>query len=657
MSVPGFSLSRVPTVIGLAVVAVLSVAGLLTSNGTLFLLGLVGAATYLSLRWFSGDVAPVVAVAGLLLASTCVQLVSALAGANLLGSRPQALAVSLLILFGCLVGRHLPGRSLESDRGDRRRLLAFLPVAVPLGLAAAHLVQPVLATRWVAASWGPVEHAALVQQAQQRGPEPSTLADLLAVHDLAALAYTAAGQGHALQTQLIGSATLAYLADAVLVWALIAVALRLAAHRGVRLQIAAGLVTGLCLIVSNVIATQFVLIGEHAELLALAVAVLPALLAGDGSARGLTTAAIGTPYVALLLLHLWPVSTFVAVIAFVALVVSLLATRALSPRSAGGIFLSLAAALVVAAPTLSALRPGEIAVAAGDPALPGGYLIGLAGAGVVAALVGLRRPGIGVYLAVLAGYLVVAGVLIVASGQASLQAAALKGLWGLVITAIPSGSVALVAGVVLIVRTVGRATARLGERSKVTNLLIAVVACTGVFLLNGAAISQFEPMLAAPLEPPAPVQQDFDVPAGQVKIQFYSPAQKSTRRIAVAEASADRYQPAVTLPIAVGYSPVFDPTASRVTSLLMRLTTGQRVTNGDVQEICSQAATVSQGRDVVLVTALPADVLQQRLEVQGCPELRVEVLPWPATYQELGDRGITPFQDLGAVAPPLADGD
>lgn len=117
-----------------------------------------------------------------------------------------------------------------------------------------------------------------------------------------------------------------------------------------------------------------------------------------------------------------------------------------------------------------------------------------------------------------------------------------------------------------------------------------------------------------------------------VSNSFTTPSPFAEGRLSLAQAQAQRFRPAVTVPVGVGVTSLPDHMASYQVSKLMSAETGQPVATGDVQYPCASVRATAQDGLAVVVTELPAGLLAQLMQMQGCGQV-------PVVHLDTGDPG------------------
>lgn len=627
----------------------LCVFAMVLHNGSLVLISLMLATCMATSRWFGWDVAVPVAITCLVTSATAIGVVCWWLALPAFGTRLIAAALVGIAVIGLGVVTRRRGRTLViPEPGIGRWVgLALLPTGFLLGIAAATGTSMHVAQRWVGAISDTSEHAWFVLQIQQIGYlDYGVSLYPRGLHALAALSYTAAGQGRDLPSQLLAAGALTWLSAAVLCLSLTTIAIRLCAKQPAGTAVASGLIVGIAFLLNDRLMIQLPLAGAHSSMLALATSLLMVQFSWAQPSQRLRLRLGFLPVVAVAQTHLWSATLAVTAVTAVTLLPALISVIRQDGWSALWRLLRLpmllavpGAGLIVVA-LVSLGGGGGVAIAAnhGSPVTPTGFswgVIALAGALVIGWPA--SRPA----APVLGGLALMTGILLLATGHPTdlSQWYPVKGAWFLFVVSLP---VAVAGGVVAVVRSsqaLGRWTARLPRYGGSVSLVARTAIVFGVVLLLGPTIwtsSATAPRVLIPLydevQPPAPPNTSRD----RVYIPSFSTQQRSTRAVTAALDYADAAAPAIALPIEVGLSPVFDTHTSGIASRMFRLQTGQLPTNGGFQLLCEQVEAVRvDDRPVVIVTALPASAVTQRLEHQGCPGTRVVTVPLQTRADDL----------------------
>ena len=643
----------------------LVVLGLASHDGTALIIALVLCMAAALSRLAPWDVALVAGAGAGVLMAVVVGLAAWVTGCAVFSSTGLSLAsLASVTLAAAWAGiRPARPRPHASHPGQSRPAgssrwwwVAQVPSMAAVAGGVAHLVSFEVTARWVGVLMDPAEHAWLVLNLQRAGSLDYTQkAYPRGLHALAAWAYTAAGQPQDLADQLQAGAALSWLCLAVFVATATSVAVRLThPSRSERYRALVGLAVGVNFLALNSFIIQFVLAGAHASLLALSVSLLPVLLSQAFPGRPRRWMLAVLPVLTALQLHLWSAA------ALAPAAVSLLWVARVLQGSGGDragsaealvtrlrwrtTWRTLLPAAVVSVPALALVLPvlfsllggGGLGLAAspGRPMLPPSLTLAMVVCGVLGLVFALRHPGRGELLTVVAGYVAMTAALTAGSGKVDLnQWYPAKGLWFAVASALPAAAPAIVAGVGVLGRRVAALTGRwLGGYARLANFLVAALTVTGLLLANSVPIWLYlmqRPAIGVPFQPFPEYLPPPPPPPGYVKIPAYEIAQISHRRVDIALGFSN-YDGATTLPVEVGFSPAFDGSASLVTSMLMRLTTDQQETAGRLKSVCADLSAVADGREVIVVTALPVERVEAAMRDQGC-QAPVEELPWPAT--------------------------
>lgn len=617
-------------------------AGVAAQSPTFVLCGLVMATTAILMRWLSGDLALPAAVLTLVACATLAGLAADALGLNLL-TWPWLLA-ALYLAFGALaVATTFRTRRVlltrPSGAGRVGAAVAFLPAGLAAGVSLVQALDVRVPAYWAFFGTDVANHMLLLADVQRHGAldyaaqgYPRGLHMLMALVSVpgAPLSRPVAFLGYDLS--LVAATT--WLALAVVIWMGSSLVLRIGSVLGlgevVGTLAAALLGAGMLLTVSFLI--DFVYMGAAPSMVAvLGVWALPA------TALGLRTRAhrlVGLPLVAvttaMLLAHLWQTLAVVPPVALAAYGLTRwpLAVRRLVPPSrpvakAGAALTWLCVMLAAATPPfVGIVRHGGTSLAATP-----GHLFGLPwplpvlGLLPLLALLGRWAEGwLRLVAGSVVGLLLATGVMLYGAhhGLDVTQYYPMKALWFLTIALAPLAALGAVTVCLWTARLVWRGLGRLGNASRLARFVACACAAAVAFAFWAPPVLDASEVTRASLRsgPPPPRSAHADVPRPAV----YGP-------YGLAILYGTRFRPAVTVPIAVGRSLVFDPHGTRITSKIISFETGQPSNQGDPQHACSDVHAVAGSAPAVVVTKLDASLMHRALERQGCGGVRVVQIP------------------------------
>lgn len=602
--------------------------GLVDDNPFLLLCGLSGSTSVLLRRKLRWDLA----VPGSFLLLVAVATATGLAGhalrVDLLG-RPGLLAGCFLVFaLAALVAAVGVDRPVPSAAGASWwGALPWIPAGLAAGIALLQSVSTSITAAWALSGTDLAQHVVLLGEVQRAGvldysdqgyprglhmllalvgapAGPADPADLL-VHDLRLFA---AASWLALALVLVGGAALVR---------------RLGSVVGATARVAAiaATVFGLWALLSNVVVQTLVYMGAAPTLLAvLALWAIPlVVLEWRGRVRTGTLILV-TAGATFLAAHLWQALVIVPACAALCSLgqrrgrPSVLSQRLRERTQLVTVLLAVPVVALAGPAMLGVLREGGTGLAA----IPGEIspaplpVLGL-GLGCLAWLL-RRQPAEARALAGTAiGALVVVAVLLAGAdrGWDLTQYYPMKGLWFL--TLILSPAAMLLAAVLAAggLRLASHLLDRLGAAARMGRVLVGAVSVAAGFAFA------LPPVVAVPSATVGAVRGAWDEADAAVGLQQLQIAQDYPRR----------YQPAVTIPVAVGQSVVFDEYASYVVSKLMSFQTGQVQNHGRAPFVCADVAQVAGDREAVVVTKLDLSLIQTIMSDGGCGQVRVVQAP------------------------------
>lgn len=613
---------RNDSLIGAVAVALIA-SGLLAGNSVLALLGLVAVATIATASFWPGDVAIVVATLMLLGAATLAGIVAAALGVDLVaGITPWAVATTVL-LTASAVARSGRARKVLLPR---QSAVVVWPVYVPAVVAAAIGVAQSLSTD-LTLSWA-LDGTDLAQH----------VLGLDATRDAGMLSY--AGEGyprgfHMLAAMLTGSApaesgellahdlrfvaACSWLALGLLALTAAAAVLRLAQGGSLtpRQGVWAATSIGGLLVLANAVIDTFVYMGAVPSLLALTVLLVVPLIVGVTREQSVYHALVAASAALFLLAHLWPPLVLAPVLALGAALPPLRSSKWMpTERRDVAYWVTTLALLGAAAPALLGVaQAGGTSLAAipGELPRPPLLLLVVGAVALTARLARRRDATTRAYAGAVVG-LAAGGIVLLAGAGNGLDLSQYyprKMTWFLTVTVSPLAFAAFTLMSYRALCGVRRATAQLGSAARVARIVLAaaVVAASVAFVL---------PQLAAvPSSTVTSVRGAWDDTAGSA----------GRERFNIAQDYGERFSPAVTVPVAVGQSVVFDRHSSYVVSKLIAFETGQPHTHGRPHGVCHDVARASGGRDAVVITKLDPKVLRPIMQQEGCGDVRVVRIP------------------------------
>lgn len=625
-SSPSWAAGRPATVWVSALGILLLLVAAKTGNPVLLLLSLTAATAVLLHRALAWDLAVVAASMAMTFTAIAAGTAADVTGVDLLAKPRLLMAGYVVFVLGAAMTAARAPRRVESGSLDVRRSVLWWPAAAGAAIAVVQGGSTRVTASWALQGTDLAQHVVLLGDLQRVGSlgytdevyprglhmllalvaapsAPDARAELL-VHDL----------------RMIAGAT--WLCLALLVLAAVSVVRRVAVSTGMSRWLALGTATalGTLLLLSNAVLETFVYMGAAPSLLAVVVLWSVPLLALEAEGQPPVHALLLTGAVATgLLAHLWQPLLVVPVVAvaFCLLRHPGLRGRTLALRSRRGsgpaLLLSALAAAVTAPAVLGVLAgggsdiaaiPGEIRPVPVAVLVLGGLYL-LAGRRCRAAVPGMAGTA--------AGLLLVTAVLLRSAGGGwdLSQYYPMKALWFLALLLAP---LAAVTGAVLLGWLFPRAAdllARLGSAAAVARIctVATVVALAGAFVLPQIVASRSSAL-------------------GTVRALWdEGHADAGLAQISLAQEQATRYTPAVTMPVAVGESVIFDAYASYVLSKLLSFQTGQEQTHGRPPTACADVADVAEGRDVVVITKLDPALLAPFLRDGGCGDVRIVQIP------------------------------
>jgi hypothetical protein len=607
---------------------VFTAGGLAVDNPAMLLCGLAGSTSVLLRRRLPWDLAVPGSLLVLVALATAAGLVAQAVGGDLL-SRKDLLAT-------CYLGTALAVLVAECRRrGGAARptyftwwiALAWIPAGVAAGLALLQSLSTRVTAAWALSGTDLAQHVVLLGEVQRAGAlDYSSQGYPRGLHMLLALVGAPGApsdQSELLVHDLRLVAAATWLSLAVMLVGGTALLLRMGSVLGVapRLTALAATVFGLWVLLSNVVVQTLVYMGAAPTLLAVlamwAVPVAAIEWKGRRRAGVLILVAAGATF---LVAHLWQALVFVPACAAV---IDLVGrgdrihglTRVFRERAQQGMILVAAGVSALAAPAmLGVLIAGgtELAAIPGEISRAPLEVLAL---GLVCLVWSLRRQPVALKAlgGAVVGVLAAVAVLLKGADQGwdLTQYYPMKGLWFLTLILSPA---AMLLAVVLAGRGVHftmRIIDRLGSAAQVSRIVLgaAVFAAGFAFVLP--------PMVAVPSATAGAARGAWDQADAAVGIQQLDIVQTYSRR----------YQPAVTVPVAVGQSVVFDEYASYVVSKLMSFHTGQAQSHGRAPFVCADIAEVAGDREAVVVTKLDPVLLQALMREGGCGRTRVVQVP------------------------------
>lgn len=601
----------------LAWLAVLSILlGIVTGAALLLLLGAVASLASAFRRWMPYDVAVLLAVGSLTVASIVAGLTASVVGVDLL-ARPAV--TQALLLAGSIAVAAQSGRRLSVPVA--RRPLLHRCGYLPAWIAA---VGGVIQTTWdgLAASWSlgssdPAQHVLFLGEIQQTGVlDYAAEAYPRALHMLLALASAPSARPAGGAGQLAQDIEL-YAAVTWLSMALVLVAGIGMTHRlcrllglGERAATVAGLLLGITVLSANATVGTYVYMGAAPALLAIALMLLPAMLCFDRKRVSGPLSVVAASLLVMVLAHLWQALVVVPPAMLLAVAMGSrrapLGGRAL--RSSLAAWTGAAAAsvglLMAALPPLTSIQErGGVELAAIPGELPSPPWALLILSTLALGLLVPRRQEVAVRLVFgtalgLVG--MTAGLLIGAGGGLDLTAYyPMKGCWYLTVILAPVLFTAAATAGPWVVQRFLRLTAPARAGARV--LRFGVISMPVVLGLAwfGPTVLGAPPLLAASMvKPPGAPAVD--------------------RTLALVELAAARPGPEVVVPVGIASGKPYSRSGGYVVSKLLSFRTGQTVTFGLPDRVCAEAKKAAGGRAVVVVTDLDAVLLSRLAQQQGC---------------------------------------
>jgi hypothetical protein len=601
-------------------------AGLLVEDWLLVLAGVTaGTARLLAVRTrVPAGLAVPAAVLALVSTTAVAGVASSLSGLAPLADRRWCAAAcagtSLLAALGSWNGRRRSARP--------RSAWPDVIGLVPAGLAATVAVLQGrdggrAALPWSLATTDLAEHAIMLREVQVTGVLSYTETSYpRGLHALLALVTNAVGgpdtmsAGQSLQHDLAVWAAAVWLCTAVLLLAAWATARALLHRRQDRFSPAYAAVVPWLLLGSLAWQGAFVQLGAAPSLLAVVALWTLPLLCVVRPRAGLSSVLLLGAAVTGLLMHLWQALAVIPVTCTGVLLLVLLGPAGRRDQVLAAVAdlrrrpLELVATVLLLAsavpPVVGTLAAGGLSQAGipGDMSAPSPLLAAAAVMGLL--LLSLDRARSTTercaWLATTLGGLLVTSALLAGSGDllGLDQYYPRKALW-FVLTALTPLLVLPAAGAVpLLVRT--------RDRLPATRLLTGgAVLCAGV--AGGAVL-----VLPGLLSPASPLRW---AASGS------EPEGTGERRLRLAQDYADRFGPAVTVPVELTLTRSDAQYGAYIVSKLLRFQTGQPASYGDLWSACADVRRVARGGSAVVLTDLRPGLVSQVLAEQGCPDVPV----------------------------------
>lgn len=608
----------------LALVAVLSiVVGIVTGAALPLLLGAVVSLTSAFRRWVPYDVAVLLAVGSLIVASVMAGLTANIAGVDLLA---RSGVIQAVVLAGSAAVAVRNGRMRPASVARRSFLqrCGYLPAWIAAIAGVLQTTWDGLAASWSLGSSDPAQHVLFLGEIQKTGVlDYAAEAYPRALHMLLALASAPSARPAGGADQLAQDIEL-YAAATWLSMALVLVTGIGMTHRlcrllglGERAATVAGLLLGITVLCANATVGTYVYMGAAPALVAIALMWLPAMLCFDRKRVSGPLSVVAASLLVMVLAHLWQALVVVPPAMLVALAISSrrapLGGLALRASPAGWIAAAAVSVglLMAALPPLTSIQGrGGVELAAIPGELPSppwallvlalmalGHLIPRRQEAAVRLMFGAALGVMGMTALLLAG----------AGGGLDLTAYyPTKGSWYLTILLAPALFTAAAAATPPVVQRFLRLTARAGAGVRVLRLGAVSVPVVLGLAWFGPTLLGAPPLLAAS------VVKAPGVPAVD-------------RTLELAELGAARPGPEVVVPVGIASGKPYSRSGGYVVSKLLAFQTGQTVTFGLPDRVCAEAEKAAGGRAAVVVTDLDAVLLSRLAQQQGC-DVRVEQL-------------------------------
>jgi hypothetical protein len=485
----------------------------------------------------------------------------------------------------------------------------------------------------VAKSWGfwgtdLARHMTLIGGVQQAGAlDYAGSGYPQGLHTLAALVSV---PGAPLQdpTELLGydlrlTASLTWLAMALLLWTGVALAIRLGHRAGLSDPVATGaaLALGSVALLMNSFVNTFVYLGAAPSLLAVVVLwVLPlAALTRPGLIQRFAPVAVASVVAVALLAHLWQALVLVPLTALAVFALprmGRLAAHVRSTRSWRVLLSTLpwaAVAVALAAPPVMSVRSDGGAALAGTlgalPSAPWWVLApGLLGTGLL--LRRRRHAWARLFLGSVFGFCGVTGVMLYGAGNGFdiTQYYPMKTLWFLAMFLGPLAALTIVAGALAALRAASRLLGRAGSAARVLRIttVALTVAVLGAFWLPLVADSGLA------------TRNTWHGSAVSEEAARAGWANWSAQRYDIALQYGSAHRDAVVVPHYVGSSVVFDTDSTRLVSEVLTFLTGQPELSSDLENVCEKIDLVAGHSGAVVISKLPSARVRLEMAREGC---------------------------------------
>jgi hypothetical protein len=604
---------------------VLVASGVLLLQPLSLLAGVVASLTLFLRRWLPADAALPVAVLGLLVGCVLLGMTAAAAGVDLL-ARPALLALFWMLVTGAAL---LFGRRVEPVRNPAARPVAFLvaqlPAAVAVGVAALQLLDIRRVTAWIFFGTDFAEHTVMLERVQRAGAlayseseaYPRGAQTLLALFSVPGLPEAGSADLLAYDLQLLAGGT--WLAFAVLLWCSSSIVLR--AGAGLALTqpwcAATALTLGVLVVYDGKYTLVLVAMASAPGVLAgVAMCTVPLLGLAQGPRPRPLWMFLVTALAAVALAHLWTALLPVPLVAGAVALwqwqrgaaegeVPRTRSWALRGACAAAAVVTAAAVAVPVLALLAGLGVGAAGIAGLLPPPTTAYLV-LGVIGVV--LAAWRQPTtLPVAAAVVGAGMSVAAMLLAAGGGFDTsQYYPRKAIWFLGVLVFPFAAM-LVAGLLRVVCVRGsRGCGRLGAGARVARF-------AGAATLVAVVVAYVVPLIVV-----GGSMVDIAVRPGQPSEQ---------RKLDIALEYGNKYEPLVEVPIGLGLRNIPRQSDTYVVSKFFQLKTGQPQTFGHPNTACNALRQVARGAPAVVLTDLDVDVLTEMMRRQGCPGTRIVQVP------------------------------